>query len=313
MNNYYKYLPIGKMDENWGLCVLNVGCSHTVPNGSYPLGTHPKDHHFKMDTGRVLNEYQLIYITAGSGWFESNRVKQSIVSGTVILLFPGEQHRYSPAEQTGWDEYWIGFKGKIMDDLVSQNFFSPNNPCINLGINEQAFDLFNLIIEGVKKEEGGYQAQISGAILHLLGTIHAGNRGSLIENHEQHVLIDKARLLFRSNITNEFSPEQAAKELMIGYSSFRKLFKAYTGISPGQFYIQLKIERAKEMLRSPTIPVKEIAYELRFESHFYFSKLFKEKTGLTPTAFRLRTNGTTGIWIKGSYSTNVLSKSTTMK
>jgi AraC-like DNA-binding protein len=294
MNNYYKYLPITKVDENWGLCVLNAGFSHTVPNGNYPLGTHPEDHNFKGNTGRVLSEYQLIYITAGSGWFESNRVKQTVASGTVILLFPGEQHHYSPAEQTGWDEYWIGFKGKIMDDLVSRKLFTPDNPCINLGINEQAFNLFNLIIEGVKREEGGYQAQISGAILHLLGTIHAGNRGSNIENQE-HALINRARLLFRSNITNEFSPEQAAKELMIGYSSFRKLFKAYTGISPGQFYIQMKIERAKEMLHSPIIPVKEIAYELRFESHFYFSKLFKEKTGLTPTAFRLKINDRTAM------------------
>jgi len=295
MINYYKYLPISKMDENWGLCVLNAGCAHTVPHSSYPLGTHPEDHDFKWNTGRVLNEYQLIYITAGSGWFESNRTKQRIAAGTVILLFPGEQHRYRPAEETGWDEYWIGFKGKIMDDLVSRDFFSPNNPCINLGINEQAFNLFSLIIDGIKREEGGYQAQISGAILHLLGTIHAGSKVNQIEDKEQHALINKARLLFRSNITNDFSPEQAAQELMIGYSNFRKLFKAYTGISPGQFYIQLKIERAKELLCSPAIPVKEIAYELRFESHFYFSKLFKEKTGLTPTAFRLRASGTHGI------------------
>jgi len=295
MVNYYKYLPISKMDENWGLCVLNAGCSHTLPNGNYPLGPHPEQHDFKWNTGRILDEYQLIYITAGSGWFESDRVKQRIEAGTVILLFPGEQHRYRPAEETGWDEYWIGFKGKIMDDLVSKNFFSPNNPCINLGINEQAYHLFNLIIDGIKKEEGGYQAQISGAVLHLLGTIHAGNRENLMEDKEQHAMINKARLLFRSNITNDFSPEQAARELMIGYSNFRKLFKAYTGISPGQFYIQLKIERAKELLRSPAIPVKEIAYELRFESHFYFSKLFKEKTGFTPTAFRLRASGTPGL------------------
>ena len=54
------------------------------------------------------------------------------------------------------------------------------------------------------------------------------------------------------------------------------------------------------MLRSPTIPVKEIAYELRFESHFYFSKLFKEKTGLTPTAFRLKANDASKIPTKGS-------------
>jgi len=295
MINYYKYLPIGKKDENWGLCVLNAGCAHIAPNSNYPPHMHPEDYDFKWKTGRVLNEYQLIYVTAGSGWFESDGGEYAVVAGTIILLFPGERHRYRPSGATGWDEYWIGFKGKIMDDLVGRNFFSPNHPCIHLGINEHAFNLFNLIIEGSKREEEGYQAQISGATLHLLGTIHAGNRGNLIEDQKQLDIICKARLLFVSNINNEFSPEQAAKELMIGYSNFRKLFKTYTGISPGQYYIQLKIEKAKKLLCNPAIPVKEIAYELRFESHFYFSKLFKEKTGLTPTAFRLRAIGKPGI------------------
>ena len=291
MINYHKYLPVGKLDENWGLCVLNAGCAHIAPKSIYPPDTHPEDHDFKWKTGRVLNEYQLIYVTAGTGWFESESVQRPIAAGTIILLFPGERHRYRPSAVTGWDEYWIGFKGKIMDELVSRGFFSHGHPCIDIGINEQVYNLFNLIIESTKREERAYQAQISGATMHLLGTIHACNTDNLIEDKEKHALIKKAKLLFRSNITNEFSPEQAAKELMIGYSNFRKLFKIHTGISPGQFYIQLKIEKAKEMLSNPAIPVKEIAYELCFESHFYFSKLFKEKTGLTPTAFRSRAIG----------------------
>jgi len=105
---------------------------------------------------------------------------------------------------------------------------------------------------------------------------------------EKEVIINKARLLFRSNIINDFSPEKAAEELQVGYSWFRKVFKNYTGLSPGQYYIQLKIERAKELLNNSEIPIKEIAYDLRFDSYFYFSRIFKEKTGLSPTDYRKR-------------------------
>jgi AraC-like DNA-binding protein len=45
------------------------------------------------------------------------------------------------------------------------------------------------------------------------------------------------------------------------------------------------------MLSDPNLSVKEIAYTLKFESSFYFSKLFKEKTGITPTAYRQRALG----------------------
>ncbi|MBL4676609.1 MAG: helix-turn-helix transcriptional regulator [Mucilaginibacter sp.] len=79
--------------------------------------------------------------------------------------------------------------------------------------------------------------------------------------------------------------------MQVGYSWFRKAFKSYTGLSPGQYYIQLKIERAKELLNNPEIPIKQIAYDLRFDNYYYFSKMFKEKTGTAPTYYRNRALG----------------------
>ena len=79
----------------------------------------------------------------------------------------------------------------------------------------------------------------------------------------------------------------------VGYSWFRKLFKNYTGLSPGQYYLQLKIEKAKELLCNSNSPIKKIAQELNFDSSFYFSRIFKDKTGLKPTEYRIRSQ--TGI------------------
>jgi AraC-like DNA-binding protein len=291
MTNYYNYLPLVKDDDNWGLCVLNAGYMQIGADCGYPLNGHPEKYDFNWQSGRVLSEYQLIYVTDGEGIFESESFGSALVKpGTVILLFPGERHRYKPSRQTGWNEYWIGFKGAIMDDLVKRNIFSPGQPCIELGFNEQAFSLFNSIIEKTRQQHIHYQPQISGATMHLLGCIHSLKKEPLVPLEEKQLLVDKAKLLFRSRLMSAFSPEQAAKELAIGYSYFRKLFKSYTGVSPGQFYIQLKIEKAKEMLNDRNIPIKEIAYGLHFESYFYFSKLFKDKTGSSPTAFRALTS-----------------------
>ena len=67
---------------------------------------------------------------------------------------------------------------------------------------------------------------------------------------------------------------------------FRKVFKKYTGMAPGLYLIQLQIEKSKELLYDRGKSIKEIAYELNFDNNFYFSKLFKDKTGLTPAQFR---------------------------
>ncbi|MGN6180860.1 MAG: helix-turn-helix domain-containing protein [Mucilaginibacter sp.] len=287
MINYYKYLPVSEEDERWGLCVLNTGCTHVEALGAYPSKTHPSHHNFSWRNGRTLNEYQVIYITKGKGLFESEHCNlQEVKAGTLIFLFPGERHRYKPDDHTGWDEYWIGVKGEVLDNLVKRSFFKPEVPCQYIGFNENIFCLFNTIIENTKQELPGYQQLISGAALHLMGNCHAITRQNSFCSEEKEIIVNRARLLFRENITAPFSPEQAAKQLNIGYSRFRKIFKSYTGLSPGQYYIQLKIEQAKSLLHDRHLSVKEIAFKLNFESYFYFAKLFREKTGLSPTDFR---------------------------
>lgn len=106
MQNYYKYLPVSAEDEKWGLCVLNVGSSRINKSEPYPPEDHPAHHFFDWNKGRILNEYQIIYITKGEGLFESQSCMHKVVKeGTILLLFPGEWHRFKPNIQTGWDEF----------------------------------------------------------------------------------------------------------------------------------------------------------------------------------------------------------------
>lgn len=293
MTDYYKYLPLSKEDENWGLSVLNIGCTHIAGENSYPLKAHPASHHFTWETGRILNEYQIIYITNGKGIFESDSCKRrEILAGTIIVLFPGERHRYRPDHQTGWDEYWIGLKGDIIDNLARKHFIRKDNPSLYIGFHEAIFNLFNNIIDVAKRESYGYQPLISGAALHLMGIFHFAMKQQGLKSEEKELIVDKAKLLFRSNVTNDFSAKDAAQQLQVGYSWFRKEFKYYTGLSPGQYFIQLKIEFAKELLSDLDVPIKNIAIDLRFDNYFYFSKMFKEKTGMTPKNFRDRISNT---------------------
>ena len=77
-----------------------------------------------------------------------------------------------------------------------------------------------------------------------------------------------------------------AERLNISYTKFRRLFKEYTGQSPARYFINMKIHRAKEMLRGTSASIKEISIILHFETPEYFATLFKSRTGMTPSAFR---------------------------
>ena len=63
------YLTVGSQDERWGMVVTTVGYQFVPPGGSYPLSRHPDGYDFKPQSGRVLGEYQMVYITRGDGYF----------------------------------------------------------------------------------------------------------------------------------------------------------------------------------------------------------------------------------------------------
>ena len=92
----------------------------------------------------------------------------------------------------------------------------------------------------------------------------------------------------QASVETDLRMPEVAEHVGVNYTSFRNLFKQYTGLSPAQYFINLKIHRAKEMLRSTSASIKEISIILQFENPEYFATQFKKKTGISPTEFRNR-------------------------
>ena len=53
-----------------------------------------------------------------------------------MVLFPGQWHTYYPYVQTGWNEYYIGFEGAVIDDMVKGGFLSKENQVLEVGLND---------------------------------------------------------------------------------------------------------------------------------------------------------------------------------
>ena len=286
LNSNIRYLPVHEQDENWSLMVRTAGFQSILPNSIYPTEGHSLNYSFNYQNGRVLDEFQMIYITKGSGTFESLGCKNvSIGEGTVFFLFPGEWHRFRPEQTTGWDSYWIGFKGKFAENLVANGYLSLNKPVVKVGYNEEIVSLYRRILEAGNEERAGYQQYISGIVIHLLGYIYYRAKDNHYEDKDIVQKIDKARVLIREQINENISPEDIAKELVMTYSWFRRLFKQYTGLAPARYISQLRLQRSKELLATSSRSVKEIAVEMNFESVDYFSTQFRRQTKMTPTQY----------------------------
>lgn len=282
-----KYLSFSPRDEEWGIVTTSIGYQFIEPNGEYPLIGHPQSYNFNTN-GRKLNEYQLVYIIKGKGSFISNSLKQQpINAGTMILLFPGEWHNYRPMKKTGWHEYWVGFRGKNIDNRVKKEFLSKKNPLFHIGINADIIETYKKILRLVKEDKQGYQQMASSMVLHLLGEVYyRGINFTLEEDTQTANKINEAKLIFKENLGNSITAQEVAQTINVSYSWFRQMFKKHTGVSPMQYYLQQKHLLGKELLSTTNKSISEVAYQLNYENVSQFSNFFKEREGVSPTDFR---------------------------
>ncbi|MGI6231612.1 MAG: AraC family transcriptional regulator [Prevotella sp.] len=283
-----KYLVASPHDQLWGLTVSTVGQDELAPGDEYPTRGHADGYYFDVERGRTLNEYQLLYLVEGEGIFRSASVPEAkLHAGDLFLLFPGEWHTYHPLESSRWKSYWIGFKGKNMDDRVKAGFLFPLKPVYHVGFSAEIVRLYESALKTAQEEAPFAQQTLAGIVNHLVGLMYSLKRNNDLNSHYGHLdMVNHARLRIRQSLEEDLSIQQIAKELGTSYSNLRKLFKEYTGVSPALYQQDLRLQRAKELLTTTNLSIKQVAYRLCFESPDYFSTKFKNKTGLKPSEFR---------------------------
>ena len=286
-----KYLTISPIDQQWGIAVNSVGLQNISENEVYPPQVHPTRYLFSPQNGRVLHEYQLLYITKGQGRFISRSTNMlKVKEGDMFLLFPGEWHNYRPDEETGWNEYWIGFNGRIMDEWIRNGFFQKDNPVLNIGLNEEIIALYKRAIMIADAQEANYQQALAGIVCNLLSMAIYLSRNRDFKRSDISSIINSAKITVQENI-NTIRPEDLAEATCMSYSRFRKIFKEYTGFSPLQYIQEVRVTMAKEMLTNTSKSIKEIAFELGYENKDYFFTVSKKLSGMTPVAYRRHTRG----------------------
>jgi len=282
---FSSYLTWSDDDEARGIVCTDVGRADVPPGSDYPPKKegHPSIYQ-PVATGRVLNDYQLIYVTRGRGLYISEERETPVEEGTVIAVFPDVRHAYHPDAGTGWEEYWVGFRGASVDRLAFSGFHTPEHPLFHIGLQPSILSLFEDIFGNVEVQAPFYQLRAGALIFYLLAEIHGTERLSEQQGDTER-LVERAKFLMRENIYGAIDLDGIGDRLGASRARFYEAFKSYTGMTPYQYFINLKINRAKELLGAEGASVKEAAFRLGFEDPYYFSRLFHKKTGLSPSAW----------------------------
>jgi two-component system response regulator YesN len=120
-------------------------------------------------------------------------------------------------------------------------------------------------------------------VVELFG-LSSDNSGQILSPEQ---LVDKIEQYFRSNLSSNLTLPMLCSEMNYSKAYLCRVFKKQKNLTPIDYFIHLKIERAKTIIQEcPTMSVKDIANSLGFNDTYYFSKVFKRVTGRPPTAVR---------------------------
>lgn len=288
MKEFALYIPDGGTTAAWGVAATACGFFRTPPGSIYPPdpGRHPSDHLFLLPkSGRILDGYQIVYISAGSGWFESAKTGAvEIKAGSAFLLFPDIWHRYAPKRTTGWTEHFVELRGPALDRLQKEGVLRPENAVFPLGDAPQVTETLGTLHRLAQEGGTGSRERMATLALHLLATILHARPSTAPSGEERAVRQIEARM--HEALGDRLQMADLAREAGLPYDRFRHCFKALTGLAPKQYYRQLQLRRAEELLLHTEHTLAKIADELGFDSAFHFSAIFKEHTGQSPSRWR---------------------------
>ncbi|UVI33334.1 AraC family transcriptional regulator [Paenibacillus spongiae] len=182
-----------------------------------------------------------------------------------------------------WKFYFIEFDNLDMvhqlDLTVSEPlFFSRKSEAVR--VCEQLID--HLIIQN---KGYAYSAHLHvQELLLLLARDHCSNETS------RYAELDEILFQMHKNIGEPVPIDDFVRTIGLSRTAFYARFRSMTGMSPNRYMQELKLASAKVSLETTNASVKEIAAALRFYDEFHFSKLFKQRYGVSPREYRRSIN-----------------------
>ena len=285
-------IPINPTNRTLGFYLNDAGHAVVPANSVSPptIENHSQEYVLSWEKGKILQDFQVVYITKGKGVFQSTQGGLiPINAGDALLLFPGEWHCYRLDPEVGWIEYWISFSGDYANKLMSSEPLSPLKPVIRIGHNKALFQLFSDLSE-VMYSKPFFNPWVAAAQgIQILAHLAIADQRHTTKYSDQ---VEAALCYVYEHAGQVIDYRVLAQDLgFSSYSIFRQEFDKVTGLPHTQYQLVIRLNKAKELLCETTLPIGEIADQLGFRDQYYFARFFKAKTGITASEYRQTSSG----------------------
>jgi len=239
------------------------------------------------------DHYMFIIQTEGTFHWELDFTNIILSGSSAYYIAPGQVHRYIGQDNcTGWFVF--------MDPLlISEKYTKILNTWLNInqGVTitpeNLIFSIIRVFESLIKQKKEFFQNQLEYS---LADTVLGLFTGALVQQHGAEKLVGGQKYQtvyhFKHLLQSRYKEFKQAKDyaafLNITPLYLNEIVKQITGFTVSYWIQQTIVLEAKRLLYYSKLDIKQVAFELGYEDHTYFSRFFKKNTGITATDFRLK-------------------------
>jgi AraC family transcriptional regulator of arabinose operon len=267
-----KYLePQKKQSVDLFLCFC--GIENCTPSYSYGPAVRP--------------QYVIHYIIDGEGSYTVNNKTYIIKKNQGFLIRPGTVTYYEADKDNPWSYMWIGFNGVKAETYLNYANLNEENLIFEYSTDSTLKDY---ISEMLKLNEMDYSSELK-----LEGLLYFF-MSKLVETRKDvfnpkayksaELYLEKSIEFIENNYSNNIKINDIANYIGINRSYLTHIFKKNINISPQDFLVNYKIDKACNLLENTDLSIKVVAKSIGYSDPLTFSKIFKKVKGESPKNYR---------------------------
>lgn len=238
----------------------------------------------------MRNGYLIHYILDDTGIYKARGKLFRLKAGDAFLICPGELIYYEADIHTPWSYTWIGMQGIKVKGYLERTSF-PETLVIHYGQDEQLKACHEKMAEADKLplNRDLIMNSIMYEYLFLLAGKFPGSQ--LAVNEKKSNYVEEALRYIEDHYCDPVTIQDIADYLNINRSYLHRIFKSFAGVSIQNYLLDYRIRQACILLKNTDLSIRVIARFVSYIDPLYFSRIFRQKMGVSPSEYRQKSAG----------------------
>ena len=236
--------------------------------------------------GPKIRSYHVVhFVLSGKGVLHINQHMFECRRGDVFIIPAGKVSLYQASGTEPWSYAWINFLGINSERYVNQLMASSEEAYVLRGLDTEKYKNCILEILSIFNNDISSYFYANSILLRVMSYLYE-DAGVQEKSKGKSSLADEIRFYLDMKYSQKIRLQDVAEKFHIHPNYMTRIFREKFQVAPKQYLMELKLKKAGRLLDTTELPITMISSSLGFEDQMDFSKTFRKKYGMSPSAYR---------------------------